>query len=85
MSPAPTVARARARAPDRDTPADIPWSHDAQAAPEYSLRAGLRSCWLILAEAATYDADKLWLLLKPIPIELSDDDGPEIQEVGGSS
>ena len=38
-----------------------------------------------LASADTYGADRKWVLLKPIPIELSHDDGEdELQEeVGG--
>jgi len=35
---------------------------------------------MFLADAESYGADKLWCLLKPIPIELDDEEAePEIQ------
>ena len=35
---------------------------------------------MFLADAESYGADKLWCLLKPIPIELDEDDEAEVSE-----
>ena len=32
---------------------------------------------MVFADPKTYGADTLWVMLKPIPIELSDDDSSE--------
>ena len=39
---------------------------------------------MFVAEAETYGADKLWCLLKPIPVELDSDDSEDDQTLGTS-
>ena len=76
------AARARAAWPKRSFPAKACGGPQRGRSVEFNDETYGETRGMFVVEAETYGADKLWVVLKLIPIELDGEDGEEGAESG---